>query len=366
MTFVPRARAAVGMPELRRPDWSRLDPRNPALLWLDKNENTDPALLAVVYRALSEIDPRTIATYPDTAPLYVALADHLRMDPHHLVLAPGSDGVIGAVFRAFIEPGDAVVIPSPTYAMYDVYCAMHGAAVRRVDYGTRDGVPFLDPDAVVEAVVSTRPKLVCMPNPDSPTGMVTTEVALRRIAQTALEYGALFLVDEAYFPFYPKTIASWVLELPNVVVARTFSKAWALTGVRLGVGIADPSVAALLQKVRPNYEVNGIAVAMGLKMISAHSTEVVASVERLNAGRNHFLIEMAALGLRTLPAHASFCHVAFGEYAPRVHAALADIVLYREDFNGPCLKGFSRFSATTMQLFDPVIAAIRRVIEDRR
>jgi histidinol-phosphate aminotransferase len=329
---------------------------------LDKNENTDPVLQAVAFKVLAEMDPRNVATYPNAAPLYHKLAEYLGVSPQSLVLAPGSDGIIGSVFRAFIEPGDAVVLTHPTYAMYQVYCSMNGAETTRLEYLASEMGPILRPETVTGAIRKRRPKLVCLPNPDSPTGTVFEPDALRDIIRSALEVGSVILVDEAYHPFYANTVVPWIAEFPNLVVARTFSKAWGLTGVRLGYGIATPDVAALLQKVRPNYEVNTVAVAMALRMITDFDHEMRASVERLNQGRNGFLSAMKALGLRTLASQGNFCHVAFGSWADRVHETLSDVVLYRQDSDAPCLKGFSRFSSTTARLFTPVIERIRDVV----
>lgn len=360
--FVAPARRELDDARLRRPDWTTGCPRDPRLLWLDKNENTDPVLLAVVARVMTEMDPRTAAIYPEAGPLYRILAEHLGVSQKSLALAPGSDGVIGAVFRAFIERGDRVLLTDPTYAMYPVYGLMHGAETTKLAYVPGETGPFLPPDTVIEAIGKHRPKLVCLPNPDSPTGTVFDPPGLRRILQHALNHGALVLVDEAYYPFYPNTVVPWLAEFPNLIIARTFSKAWGLTGLRLGCGIASPDVAALLQKVRPNYEVNQVAVTAAVRMISDFEREMSASVARLNRGRDVFVAAMKELGLRTTASHASFCHVAFDRWADRVHAALADVVLYRADSDTPCLKGFSRFSATTSDLFQPVIARIRNVV----
>lgn len=357
--FVPQARKEIADPGLLRPDWTRESGRHPGLLWLDKNENTDPALQTVVFRVLAEIDPRSVTVYPDPEPLYRTLAAYLNVTSDALVLAQGSDGIIGSVFRAFIAPGDSVLLMNPTYAMYEVYCRMHGADVTRIAYeATADG-PQASADDVIKTIQSRRPKLVCLPNPDSPTGTVFEPDVLRRIVQSALEVGALMLVDEAYHPFYPQTTVPWISEYPNLVVARTFSKAWGLTGLRLGYGVTTRTIASLLQKVRPNYEVNQIAVAIAMRMIVDFEQEMQASVERLNRGRDGFQAAMRDLGFRTFPVHGSFCHVAFGPQADRVHAALREVVLYRHDFDSPSLKGFSRFSATTTEFFAGVIACIR-------
>jgi histidinol-phosphate aminotransferase len=349
-------------PTLQRPDWTKSGARDPRLLWLDKNENTDPTLAAITARVLGEIDPRSVAVYPDCAPLYLALAQHVGVSPKSLILAQGSDGVIGSVFRAFIAPGDVVVHTAPTYQMYPVYSKMMGATAIPIQYRPSAGDPFISPDEIIDTVKQRRPKLVCLPNPDSPTGTILDSDAMRRVIQGALDVGALALVDEAYHPFYRESVIPLIDEFPNVIVARTFSKAWGLTGLRLGYGVASPEVAILLHKVRPNYEVSEVSVVMAVRMITEFEKEMLASVARLTEGRDAFDRAMKELGMRTIRGHASFSHVAFGDLAPRIHHALSDVVLYRRDFSEPCLAGFSRFSSTTRSLFQPVIERIRQTV----
>jgi histidinol-phosphate aminotransferase len=214
---------------------------------------------------------------------------------------------------------------------------------------------------VLSGIARVRPKLVCLPNPDSPTGTVFEAAALRRIIEAAGDVGALILVDEAYHPFCEITAAPWVDEYEHLVVARTFAKAWGLAGMRIGYAIAAPSCALLLHKVRPLYEVNTLAVAVMERMLD-HSEEVRKSVRRLNDGRDRMIAAMESLGFRTVHAHGNFMHVAFGDAALAVHAALKDKVLYRLDHREACLKGFTRFTATTAEGFEPLIETIEAVV----
>ncbi len=356
----PSPRPSLLDETLTRPDWTAGVPRDPGVLWLDKNENIDPQLAAVTARVMAEIDPTVIYSYPDSTLLYRKLGASLGVGAERLLLTAGSDGAIRAVFEAYVELGDAVVHTVPTFAMYSVYCQMYGARQVGLDYRPSDDGPCLDASTIVAAIVRSRPKLVCLPNPDSPTGTVFPPDELRRIVEAASEVGALVLIDEAYFPFYDWTALSWTDEYPHLVVARTFAKAWGLAGLRIGYAIASPDVARLLHKVRPMYEVSTVAVAAVERMLD-FADEMRASVRRLNAGRDVFLSAMKQLGFRTLRAHGNFLHVAFGAHAPRVHAALKDVVRYRLDFREPCLAGFSRFSSTAPELFQRVIDPIRRV-----
>ena len=362
---VPTPRIPVADSRLARPNWTTGTPRDSKLLWLDKNENTDPHLAKVTGAVLSEVSPIALCTYPECGPLYRKLASSLGLAPENLVLAAGSDGVIRSVFEAFVDPGDVVIHTLPTFAMYSVYSRMYGAQVVPMDYEPSHQGPFLAIDKFLDAIRNAKPKLVCLPNPDSPTGTVFFPDALRRVIDTARDAGALMLLDEAYFPFYDETAASWVLEYPNLVVARTFAKAWGLAGLRIGYAITNPEIARLLHKVRPMYEVNTLAVSVVERMLDFRS-EMATSVRRLNDGRDRFLAAMEEMEFRTIHAKGNFLHVAFGADGPAIHSALKDLVLYRENSNEPCLPGFTRFSATTLELFQPVIDRIRQTVRERR
>ena len=314
---------------------------------------------AVVQSALSSISIDNLSSYPDAAALYAKLATFENVRTENLVLSTGSDGVIRAMFEAFIEPGDSVLFPQPTFAMYSVYAQMYGASPIAVPYRPSNKGPALSADDIVEAIQSSAPKAVCLPNPDSPTGTVFDLSDMRTIIDAAEAAGALMLVDEAYYPFHDETVLPWINDYPNLIVTRSTGKAWALAGFRIGYAAASPKVAAILHKVRAMYETNTVAVAVFEKMLD-HVDDMRASVSRLLAGKAQFLDAMDELGFRTLDGQGNFLHVAFGAKAAAVHRALDGVVYYRRDFDEPCLNGFSRFSAATPAQFAPIIDIIRK------
>lgn len=356
-----RPRQCIADGNFVRPDWTAMHPRDSRLLWLDKNESVDPEFSAFTAGILSEVAPRALHTYPDLASLYNKLSLYLGLNTKQLVLAPGSEGAIRFVFEAFIDPGNRVICTSPTFAMYGVYCRMFGAQAVDLEYEASPDGPILFPETVIDTISEIRPKLVCLPNPDSPTGTVFSPDALLGIVQAAEQVGSLMLVDEAYHPFYEPTIIRWTEEFQHLIVLRTFSKAWGLAGLRIGYAVACRKLVEILHKVRPMYEVNSIAVQIVDRMLD-HSEEMVKSVNRLKAGMDFFVLAMRELGLPTLSTHGNFVHVAFGRHEPAVHPALEDLVLYRGDSNEPCLAGFSRFSATTIECFRPLVKAIQRAV----
>lgn len=350
-------RPAVASPTLTRPDWTKGSPRDPSRQWLDKNENWDPELNRVVGAVMRSLPDEAWCTYPESAALYRKLAAWVGVGPENLLLAAGSDGVIRSVFEAYVAEGDTVIHTAPTFAMYPVYCRMYGARAIGIEYLPSDAGPVLPVDRFLETIARERPKLVCLPNPDSPTGTVVPPAVLETIIQAAGAVGAVMLVDEAYHPFHPDSVVSWITRHPHLAVCRSTGKAWGMAGLRIGYGIAAPDVAAILHKVRPMYEVGAVAVHAFERMLD-HVDAMQASVARLEAGKARFLDAMSGLGFRTLRGAGNFCHVAFGSHAAAVHAALDGRVMYRKDFAEPCLAGFSRFSATTAELFAPVIERI--------
>jgi histidinol-phosphate aminotransferase len=360
--MIPRARHEVADTGLLRPDWVRNVSRDPALLWLDKNENTDPEHIAAIGKVLSGLDPLAYTTYPEAPKVYGKLASHLGVKPEQLLLAAGSDGIIRSVFESFVSPGDTVIATVPTFAMYDVYSRIYGARKVGLEYRPSNAGPVLTSEEIIAAIAREAPRLVCLPNPDSPTGTVFPPDEMRAIVAAAGKVGAVMLVDEAYYPFHPDSAVPLIGEFPHLVVARSTAKAWGLAGLRIGYAVTSPEIARILHKVKPMYECSTFGM-MGLNAFLDHPDLMEKTVARLEEGKNHFLDVMEALGFRVLRGKGNFLHVAFGVQADAVHRALADVCYYRKDFNEACLKGFSRFSSTTKERFVPVIEAITRVVK---
>ncbi len=353
----PSPRRSLANPDLWRPSSHDGDVRSLDLLWLDRGECIDPELTNLAASLLREIPPETIFGYPVPGPLYRKLAKHLGLDTDNLLLTRGSDGAIKTVFEAYVEPGDMVVISQPSYQMYGVYAKIFEARVHPVPYSLVDGCPVITAKSMIEAIREARPKLVGLPNPDNPTGFAFSEAEMRTIIETAGEVGALILVDEAYYPFLEQTCLGWVKEYGHLIVARTFSKAWGMAGIRLGYTAASPEITTMLNKVRTMIEADGPAMALAEKMLD-HQDAVDASLKRLRQGRAFFAQEMKALGYHAIETPCNFIHVDFGDNRKKIEQALANITTYRL-FPVPPLENFIRFTTTTSELFRPVIEAIR-------
>ena len=353
----PPPRRSLTNPDLWRPSSHGETARPLDMLWLDRGECIDPELTGLAAGLLSEIPPETVFGYPIPGPLYRKLAKHLGLEPENLLLTRGSDGAIKTVFEAYIEPGDTIVISKPSYQMYGVYAQIFDARIHPVPYSPVDGRPVITAARMVEAIGEAKPKMVGLPNPDNPTGFAFDDGEMRAIIEAAGKVGALMLVDEAYYPFLEQTCINWIGEYGHLVVARTFSKAWGMAGIRLGYTAASPEITTMLNKVRTMIEADGPAMALAEKMLD-HQDAVDASLARLREGRALFASEMNALGYHAIETPCNFIHVDFGADRQKVEQALAGVATYRV-FPMPPLENFIRFTTTTSDLFRPVIEAIR-------
>lgn len=359
-----RPRRSLANPNLQRPSAVNLKPRSPNSVWLDKNENLDPALLKVSATILDSIPNTAIATYPESAELYQKLARWVGVDPSAILLTAGSDGAIRLTFEAFVEDGDKVLYTKPTFAMYQVYSQMFGALAIEIEYSSINNEPFLNVKQILDAIKKDKPKLVCLPNPDSPTGTVLSQTDLKNILTACEESETLLLVDEAYHPFYHWSIVPWISESKNLVVARTFAKAWGAAGLRIGYLVGHPEIISLIHKMRPMYEVSTVAVEF-MNMMLDRASEMDDSVLRIQKGKNFFREEMKALNYKVLDTQGNFIHVGFGNDYSKVNTALKDHILYRGSFEHKSLEGYSRFTVAPIEIMLKVVGLIKNAVIEK-
>ncbi len=177
-------------------------------------------------------------------PLIDALAAQMGVTPAHVVVSEGSADLIRAVMAATLRPGDAVVMPAPTFLLYRQQARLHEANVVEIPLDSATGFA-LPVDDLIAAAQTQRARLVTLCAPNNPTGTVYTAADLRRLAEAI---PALLVIDEAYAEFCGQDLTA-LLDLGNVILLRTFSKFYALAGVRIGYALATPGLAAELQKV---------------------------------------------------------------------------------------------------------------------
>jgi histidinol-phosphate aminotransferase len=221
---------------------------------LDFNENTLQCS-PKVRETLAQISAGALTRYPEREPVEAIVAAHLGLRPEQVALTNGVDEAIHVLFETFLEGGDEVLMPVPTYTMYEVYASATDSSVVTVQAADDLQFPF---DRLL-AAITPRTKVIAIANPNSPSGSVATRAQLLELARRGPQ--AVLLVDEAYFHFFGETVMDLVGTVPNLVVARTFSKAYGLAGLRLGLLAGPADLMRWVRRVLSPYSVNSLALA---------------------------------------------------------------------------------------------------------
>jgi histidinol-phosphate aminotransferase len=332
---IPRARVRA-MKEYHPPLGNRDAMR------LDFNENT-VACSPRVREVLGRVSAGELTRYPERAPVEHIVAGHLGVAPDQVVLTNGVDEAIHVLFETFLDGGDEFLLPVPTYTMYEVYASATDACVVAVLASGDLQFPY---EQLLSAV-TPRTKIIAIANPNSPSGSIATREQIIELAQRAPQ--AVVLVDEAYFHFYGETVLDLIDTVPNVMVARTFSKAYGLAGLRLGVLVGAVESMQWIRRVLSPYSVNSLALAC---LPPALEDEMYLSwyVGEVNAARMQFGSALDAAGLRRWPSHANFILAEIGAaHTEFVRLMSAGGVLVRDRSNDPGCDGCVRITIGTQE-----------------
>ena len=313
------ARAPVPREAVRK-----MAPYNPPLegrggkLRLDFNENVSgcsPKVLEV----LRESPTRGfLATYPEYAEARRKLAAHLGVNADQVAVGAGTDEVISGILHAYVDPGDEVIVLKPAFSMFAFYTQLVGGTPRFVPFRAPDlAFPL---DKVLEAV-GPRTRAVCIASPNNPTAGIVSAAELEEILAAA--EGCAVLVDEAYFDFHGETMIGLLPRWPNLFVARTFSKAYGMAGLRLGVMVSQAENVAVVRKGQSPYGVNSLAIRCALAAIEDREY-VRGYVRQVLQARQLLCAAFDEMEIRYWPSHANFVLFELGERNDQVCSALAD------------------------------------------
>jgi histidinol-phosphate aminotransferase len=264
---------------------------------LNTNENPYPPSAAVA-RAIAAVVERGLSRYPD--PLATGFRERagavLGVNPDWILCGNGSDEILTLVTRAFVGQGELLRLPYPSYVLYKTLAQIQGARSAEV-YFQRDWSLAGDFAAPADQL-----RLAFLPNPNSPSG---TLVPAARVLELAERLPCPLLVDEAYVDFADANCLSLVARSVKIMVSRSFSKSYALAGLRFGFLIAQPHIIAGLRKVKDSYNCDALSIAAATaaiddqKWLAENRAKVLASRSRLATG-------LCELGFAVVDSQANF------------------------------------------------------------
>ena len=329
-----------------------------SIIKLASNENalgSSPKALAALRRAVSGLN-----RYPDAYcnNLRERAAKRLRVDPSQLIFGNGSDELIVLALRAFVDPGDHVIAAKPTFLIYELQARASGASVTVVPLKN-----YRYDLKAMKAAVTPSTKLVFIANPDNPTGTYVTSGELHAFLSD-LPASTIVFMDEAYYEFveavdYPRTI-SMVKERP-IIITRSFSKAYGLAGLRVGYGIAQPSLVAAMDAVREPFNVNSLAQAAAAAALD-DAAFLSKTRQLIRDGRRYLSEQLEALKLNSIPSVANFILIELGDRASKIAQRLLARGIIVREMSAWNLTGCIRVTIGTMPENRKFIQALKQCL----
>ena len=310
-------------------------------LCLDKNERISSFKKIFFKKLLSKISPEHVISYPEVWSLYKSLAKLHKLNTNQFVITAGIDGAIKSCFELFVSKGDKVIILKPTFGMVDVYCKIAGAKKIIINY---DQNLNLDINYLLKSI-NRNIYLIIIANPNSPTGTLISQFNMEKIIKKANTYNVPILVDEAYYEFCNVTVLSLLKKYKNLIISRTFSKAYGLAGLRVGYIIAHSKLAKLLLNLKPMYEVNSIGVLACTVMLK-NSKIHRHYISETKKGLQVLLKYLENKNISFIKTHANFIYINIGKKINYFYnRLLKDGILTKK---GLGIKGYSNYLRITL------------------
>jgi len=329
------------------------------LVKLNTNEGAFPPSPRVM-ATLAAIADETLRLYPDPVSLRLRATAGARfgVTADQILAGNGSDDCLTILYRGFLDPGDKIACPWPTYGLYDTLASLQGAELVRVAFRQNARRWELPAD-----LARQRAKMIILANPNNPSGTLVPVDELRRLCDAAPN--AVVVVDEAYVDFalgagIDASMLPYLAQHPNLVVLRTMSKSYSLAGARLGLLFAAAPLVAELTKVKDSYNVNAVTQAIGVAALEDRSYHEDC-VRRTLDQRARLERELETLGWTWPESAANFLLCEIGERAEQVYNALKDEGLLVRWWRAPELRTKLRISVGNPDENDHLLAALKRL-----
>lgn len=333
------------------PEWLGLD--RSSFIRLDRNESTHPLPTEIQEALTTGIQNCAVQSYPEPALLLESLAEYVGLPPEYLLTTNGSDQGIDLCLRALLNETSSLMIARPEFAVFSHVAETIGAVVQPVPYNDDLSFPYR---AFTDAIISMKPDLIVLINPNNPTG---SEIDVDYIRGTvAANPGTPVVVDEAYYEFTGQTVVPLVPTHPNLIILRTFSKAFAMAGLRLGYVIANPDVLTQVRKLQNPFDVNQLAVIAGLAQLRRREKVLEDARHAIEQVKRFVVESLLEEKVELWPGSANFVLVRPPDCA-RAVAYLRNGGILVRSMSAPALQGTFRVSLGTMHEMQRFIDVFR-------
>ena len=260
---------------------------------LDRNERVDDFNPQVLRGIFERIPNWILNASPESEHLYQKLSDFLKIPKDHIYLMNGITEGVKFLYETLTNPGDNVIVLDPTYPMYGVYAKFYGVEYRKFEYGSD-----LKPDwKSLEASLDQRTAFVALPNPNLPIESAFSLEEIERILKLLKRTDSYLLVDEAYHYFGAPTVLNLIDRYDNLIIGRSFSKAFGLAGIRLGFLVSQKDNITYIAKTRSLVEANALSMAVADYFLD-HPELREEHVRNVKEGSRYAQEQLTKLGVR--------------------------------------------------------------------
>ena len=324
--------------------------------WVKLNTNESPLppspkVIAAIKAAAG--DSLRLYPSPTAAPARAAIAKHFDLHSSNVALGNGGDDLIEMCFRAFAGKGDHVAYPTPTYPLFEPLCTIHEAVAAPHPSGEGWGWP--------RELAEDHARLKFIVNPNSPTGTWSPESAVEEVVSSAR---GVVVLDEAYVDFAPESCIDLLKRHRNLLILRTFSKSYALAGMRVGFALGDPELVAALDAVKDSYNLDRLAIVAAIAAIQddRHHRTIV---DHVVAERAWLAAQLTELRFDVAPSAANFLfvHPPQGCAAAAVADALRERQILIRHYDREPIAGWFRITVGTRAQHEKLLGALKEILD---
>jgi len=308
---------------------------------LDKNERVSNFKKIFFRKFISTITSKKINTYPEVSKLYKALSKYHKINRNQFVLTAGADSAIKNCFELCVSKDDRIIALNPTYAMVDIYSKIFGAKKINITYNKNLNINinfFL-------RSINRKISLIVIANPNSPTGTLISKTNIEKIIKKANKFGIAVLVDEAYYGFSNQTVVPMIKKYNNLIVSRTFSKAYGMAGLRIGYIISNSKIARLLFNLKPLYEINSVGVEASV--LSLKNTKFYKKyISETKQGLKIIIKYLKENNIKFITTNANFIYINLGKKINYYYKKLLKAGILSK--KGLAVKGYNNYLRITL------------------
>jgi len=326
---------------------------------MNMNENT-AGCSPRVFRKLAALTAEEISRYPHRDRDEEIVARFLGLSKEQVVLTNGVDEGIHLICEAYLREEDEAILVVPTFGMYAIYIQATGAKIVTIPMHEDFSFPI---DEII-AAITPHTRMIALANPNNPSGTAALPKDLLRIVEAAPD--AALLIDEAYFEFFGESVLEYVSRYDNLFVARTFSKAYGLAGLRIGILAGSLNQMEMVRRVSSPYNVNAAALAV-LPVALSDQQYVADYLRQVFDGRLRLQSLFAELGFHHWPSLANFVLARIGpRYRDFIDGMQQRGILVRDRNSDPGCAGCVRITIGNTEQNERMLAAVREVVAGMR